>query len=96
MRYTILHIAALWSSDCGLFWVKDNTTGYCYRFSDNTLSWFQAQAQCKGLGSGSQLASINTAHEQSFIGGRFSEITLDFGVLLRFRSAQSDHSSLST
>lgn len=61
---------ALWSSDCGLFWVKDNVTGYCYRFTDNTLSWFQAQSQCKSLGSGSQLASINTAHEQSFIGDR--------------------------
>ncbi|KAL4228716.1 chromatin-modulating protein mrc1 [Mactra antiquata] len=54
-----------WSTDCGPMWVKDSVTNYCYKFNDNTLTWDQAQADCKSQGA--QLTSISNYHEERFI-----------------------------
>lgn len=61
-----------WSTDCGPFWVKDPSTQYCYKFSDDALNWFQAQSTCKSMGA--QLASVNDYHEERFIAGKIHRI----------------------
>ncbi|XP_045209803.2 macrophage mannose receptor 1-like isoform X2 [Mercenaria mercenaria] len=70
-----------WSTDCGPFWVKDSKTAYCYKFSDETLNWFQAQSACQS--EGGQLTSINNYEEERFIADRlfgFSSPALWIGM----------------
>ena len=45
---------------CGPFWVLDSVSNYCYRFSDDTVTWFQARSLC--LNDSSQLASVTSIH----------------------------------
>ncbi|XP_052258892.1 macrophage mannose receptor 1-like [Dreissena polymorpha] len=56
---------AAWSTECGPFWVLDSASSYCYRFSDDTVTWFQARSLCQN--DSAQLASVTSIHEQNFL-----------------------------
>ncbi|XP_052803256.1 macrophage mannose receptor 1-like isoform X2 [Mya arenaria] len=73
--------AASWSSECGPFYVLDSITGYCYRFSDQSLNFFMARSTC--VNDSADLASITSFHEQNFLANRmfaFRSVALWIGA----------------
>lgn len=52
---------------CGAEWESDPTGKTCYHFSDEQLTWFDAQLTCSYHGG--HLASITGLHEQFYIAG---------------------------
>lgn len=80
---TSFSLPVTWSTDCGPFWVKDPSTEFCYKFSDDALNWFQAQSTCKSMGA--QLASVNNYHEERFIAGKiYKEKYINHKLLLLY------------
>lgn len=53
---------------CGAEWEVGPTGAFCYHFSDEQLSWFDARVTC--YHHGGELASITEKSEQYFIAGR--------------------------
>ncbi|XP_029637775.1 C-type mannose receptor 2-like isoform X2 [Octopus sinensis] len=57
---------------CGAEWESDPTGKTCYHFSDEQLTWFDAQLSCSYHGG--YLASITGLHEQFYIAGRIQNM----------------------
>ncbi|WAR06449.1 MRC1-like protein, partial [Mya arenaria] len=81
MKFSKYLGAASWSSECGPFYVLDSITGYCYRFSDQSLNFFMARSTC--VNDSADLASITSFHEQNFLANRmfaFRSVALWIGA----------------
>ncbi|XP_046378823.2 macrophage mannose receptor 1-like [Haliotis rufescens] len=68
-----------WSTKCGAFWESDPSTPYCYQFSDQQLTWYDADSTCKAHGG--RLASIEASEESYFITGRIrGKLSADYWI----------------
>ncbi|XP_067687491.1 macrophage mannose receptor 1-like [Haliotis asinina] len=68
-----------WTTKCGAFWESDPTTPYCYQFSDQQLTWYDADTTCKAHGG--RLASIESSEESAFITGRIrGKLSADYWI----------------
>ncbi|XP_023930930.1 macrophage mannose receptor 1-like [Lingula anatina] len=60
------------SNKCGQSWQDDPLSEFCYQINTNSLSWSEAQLQCKH--NGGEMASITSLQEQQHIAARIRAI----------------------